>query len=454
VGYVHAENGIGELPRGIASVMQAAGIPYQIVARRGRPADGRDVAFPREDLDWPDLGDARDPAIVVAFENANTFPNLVASGGLAGLDACYRVGYWAWEVDEFPERDVPSGDLVDEVWTLSEHSARAIASAVDAPVYVVPPPIRAEAYSRPAGRTSPDDPFRVLVSFDALSIPGRKNPAAAIAAYQRAFDPEDGAELVVKLVNARHAEGLSGELERAIRDRDDITVHEGYLDRDQYVGLVSSADAYLSLHRAEGFGYTLAEAMAAGKPVVGTGYSGNLEFMTDENSMLVDYTLVPVGPAHDPYPPTARWAEPDIDAAADALRRLHADPVFARDLGERARADVARLHDPMTRAPLVDRRVRDAAHRPKTRVGVGAGVGVVEPASPPAPPRGLVWRVARRGLREVRWFWDRRRRAHEERARRRARASARRAADALRVRGGFGRPDYRGGPASARPGPP
>ena len=364
------------------------------------------------------------------FENANTFPNLVAAGGLSGLDSCYRVGYWAWEVDEFPACDAAAADLVDEVWTLSEHSARAIARAVDAPIFVVPPPIRPDAFPFEVSGDSSSHPFRVLVSFDALSIPGRKNPIGAIAAYQQAFSPDDGAELIIKLVNAKHADVLAGDLEAAIADRPDISVHDGYLDRLEYAALVASSDVFLSLHRAEGFGFTMAEAMAAGKPVVATGYSGNLEFMTRENSILIDYELVPVGPGHDPYPPTARWANPDLASAAQALRRLKNDPSLARGLGERAKADIASLHAPRSRAALVERRVREAADRRQTRTPDAGSVGPVAPP-PTGAPRPFVWRAARRCVREARRYQARRRDARAARARRRSRSRARRAADAL-----------------------
>jgi glycosyltransferase involved in cell wall biosynthesis len=103
-------------------------------------------------------------------------------------------------------------------------------------------------------------------------------------------------------------------------------------------------DCYVSLHRSEGFGLTLAAAMAHGKPVIATGYSGNLAFMDAANSMLVPYELVPVGPGNDPYPADARWAAPDIDAAAELMRRVRREPAHAREMGARGRQSVSRTH--------------------------------------------------------------------------------------------------------------
>ena len=123
--------------------------------------------------------------------------------------------------------------------------------------------------------------------------------------------------------------------------------------------LIAAADCYVSLHRAEGYGLTLAEAMAAGRPVIGTAYSGNLEFMTDDTAVMVPYELVRVPFGCDPYPPTAHWAEPDIAAAAESMRVLAADPAAAATLGARARAHIARRHTATSRVDFVRTRLQE-----------------------------------------------------------------------------------------------
>ena len=107
-----------------------------------------------------------------------------------------------------------------------------------------------------------------------------------------------------------------------------------------------AADCYVSLHRAEGFGYTLAEAMWLAKPVIATGYSGTLDYMTAENSYLVDYTLVPIGPGHEPYPADGEWAEPDVEDAARHMRHVFDHPDEAALRGERAACDIRASHAP------------------------------------------------------------------------------------------------------------
>jgi hypothetical protein len=158
---------------------------------------------------------------------------------------------------------------------------------------------------------------------------------------------------VIKTVGGEdHPEQLS-RLQAAAAGPANVTVRDGYVTREEHQALVSACDAFVSLHRAEGYGLHIAEAMALGKPVIATGYSGNLEFMDDTNSLLVPYELVGIPDGRDPYPAGARWAEPDLDAAVRAMRTIVDDPAFARTLGERAAGDIARLHSPYVRGQLV-----------------------------------------------------------------------------------------------------
>jgi hypothetical protein len=172
----------------------------------------------------------------------------------------------------------------------------------------------------------------------------RKNPLAVVQAFTRAFPDEGEAALAVKTVGGTTEWRELERLRHAAGGREDVVFLDGRLDGRSYRGLFTTCDAYVSLHRSEGFGLTLAEAMSLGKPVVATAYSGNLEFMTDANSYLVDWreARVPVG--CDPYPAGASWAEPDVDHAVSLMRRLYEHPVEARERGQRGRADIAEHH--------------------------------------------------------------------------------------------------------------
>jgi len=126
----------------------------------------------------------------------------------------------------------------------------------------------------------------------------------------------------------------------SIAGRKDIIVIDKYLSREQLHSLVNECETYISLHRSEGYGLTIAEAMSLGKPVIATGYSGNIDFMGPKNSILVPFELVSVGDDAYPYDKNAKWAQPDLGFAADAMRKLHEDPELRTRLGTQAKLDV------------------------------------------------------------------------------------------------------------------
>jgi glycosyltransferase involved in cell wall biosynthesis len=189
--------------------------------------------------------------------------------------------------------------------------------------------------------------FVVLFTFDFASVFERKNPLGLLEAYCRAFDPDDGAHLVLKSVGGdKHWQQM--ELLRSSIDRPDVLVMDGAVPSHHVKAMMELSDCYASLHRSEGFGLGMAEAMALGKPVVASAWSANLEFMDDDTAFLVPVDAVPI-PDHVPvYGGLGRWAEPDLDAAANALRRIHDDPAGAMARGARAR-----LHMERTRHPSV-----------------------------------------------------------------------------------------------------
>jgi glycosyltransferase involved in cell wall biosynthesis len=130
---------------------------------------------------------------------------------------------------------------------------------------------------------------------------------------------------------------------------------DGYMDRAELTGLLNIADCYVSPHRAEGFGLTLLEAMSLGKPVVATNYSGNVDFMTAENSYPVDYRLVALTRDYGPYMRGAQWGDPDLDQMGAIIRRITERPDEASARGARAMADVERHWAPA----VTGARVRD-----------------------------------------------------------------------------------------------
>jgi hypothetical protein len=186
--------------------------------------------------------------------------------------------------------------------------------------------------------------YAFLFTFDYLSVFERKNPLAVVRAFRAAFARDAGASLTIKTINHEHDPVGRARLQATIADEPDIRLIERYLDSGAKDALTAACDCYVSLHRSEGFGLTMAEAMYLGKPVIATGYSGNLDFMTPHNSYLVDYELVPVGEGAAPYPADAEWAEPSVEDAARLMRHVFERREEARAKGQRAAADIRRSH--------------------------------------------------------------------------------------------------------------
>ena len=259
---------------------------------------------------------------------------LLLSAVMPAAGRAWRVGYWAWELPDPPEDWRGHDALLHEIWTPSRFSRDSLARLTDLPVEVVPHvvPVAAERRRRGAG------PFTVLSLADSRSSHARKNPAGAIAAFRRAFGDSTDARLVLKLSGSAAARR---EIEAVVGFCDNVTILSDWLDAQGVLRLFRSADALLSLHRSEGFGLPMLEAMAQGVPVVATGWSGNLDFMDGDSASLVPSRLVPVRDDAGIYRDSI-WAEPDLDAAADALRRLADDPSHWECRSKAAHAAAAR----------------------------------------------------------------------------------------------------------------
>jgi glycosyltransferase involved in cell wall biosynthesis len=263
----------------------------------------------------------------------------------------YNIGYWAWELSQFPDAWSSAFHLVDEIWAPSRFIEQAIAQNTSLPVirmplavdFPEPQGVRRESFGLPADR------FLFLFFFDFTSYVHRKNPQAAIQSFLRAFpDPSDTrAGLVIKMngMHLRPQEYQTFLHSIECEDPRIILMDNVLTDRDTK-GLVSVCDAFLSLHRSEGFGRGLAEAMYLGKPVIATGYSGNLDFTNHQNACLVDYTLVPVKDQEYPFGAGQKWAEPDLDHAVWYMRRLLQEPQYGRTLGQQASDTIKTYHSP------------------------------------------------------------------------------------------------------------
>ncbi len=357
-GYLRAESGVGEVSRLLLATLDAAGVPSSVVPF-GRTPSRQESEPPR------DRGPVEHETNIICV-NADALPGFAEEMGEHFFSGRRNIGVWQWEVERFPESMAASAQLLDEIWVSSQHAAGAVRERTTKPVFVFPLPIIRPQAPRAARRAlGLPDGFTFLFCFDFDSVFERKNPLAVIEGFARAFAPGSGPQLVIRSVRGEaHPEQLE-RLRAAAASRSDVHVRDGYVSRAEQSSWMAACDAYVSLHRSEGFGLTMAEAMALGKPVVATGYSGNLEFMDETNSWLVPYELQLIPQRCDPYPTYARWAEPDVDAAARMMKEIVDDPAEAHERGERAASDVARLHDPAVRASFVLERLRFVPEPPE-----------------------------------------------------------------------------------------
>jgi hypothetical protein len=362
-GYLGSTLGIGEAARQVRIALEAAGA---FVA----PLSLDHPSAPHEP--GPHAGAAGAPH---PFTVACTTPEGVfaAADQLASAFEGRRVvGFWWWEVDRLRGRWLRAFDAVDEVWAGSRYVADLIAPVAPVPVVRMPLPV-AEPVAAEATRADLGLPDGFLFGFvfDYASTLGRKNPAGLVAAFARAFPPDAGGEehLVLKTLGGeRHADAHE-QLLRAAATHPRIVVRDERLDQGRRNALVAALDCYVSLHRAEGFGLTLAEAMLLGTPVAATDYGGSRDFLTAFNGWPVDYRLTAVGPGQDPYPADAEWAEPDVEHAAAVLREIRASPDEARRRAARGADEVRRAHVPAAAGARMVERLRVVAGLGGTRDG-------------------------------------------------------------------------------------
>ncbi|HEY4426825.1 MAG TPA: glycosyltransferase family 4 protein [Solirubrobacteraceae bacterium] len=368
-GYLGHTLGLGAAARGYARALGAAGVPV------------RTVTVPLHHLELPvqladeygrhgfeDLSHDGEHGFEIIAVNADELPDFVTRLGDSYFQGP-RIGIWGWETNSIPPRWQRAFSLIDEIWVYSRFMAENIGAVAPVPVVALPPPVEAPADPVAPLRLGVPDGYLFLFIFDYLSTVQRKNPVGLIEAFRQAFPAADGPQLLIKTINAPLRPLAEEEVLWAAHGRPDIHVVDRSLSAAELDGLMAACDCYVSLHRAEGFGLTMAEAMAIGKPVIATGYSGNVDFMNSENSYLIDYEIGRVGAECEIYPPEGEWADPSIEHAAELMRRVLDQPDEARARGGNARTDVSRLLSAEATGHRMRRRLEHLAGAPREHAG-------------------------------------------------------------------------------------
>lgn len=270
-----------------------------------------------------------EPGTLVLNVNPHQIALSLAGIPAEAIDNKYTVGAFAWELEAIPDAWHAPLALIDEIWAPSKFVAAAFERAgFKGPIRVVPHPVEVPegTQARRADFNLPDDRFLVLVAANTRSGMARKNVEGAIQAFLEAFPNEDHkALLVLKIHDPAFGERIPDRLKEALGRSDIRIVEEGFDDNTMW-DFIASCDAVLSMHRSEGYGILLKQGLLLGKPVVATGWSGNVDFMTGEpNGYLVDYDLVPVNDPEGVYDSRQGlvWAEPRTEHAAELLVRLY-----------------------------------------------------------------------------------------------------------------------------------
>ncbi|MBS1861342.1 MAG: glycosyltransferase [Actinobacteria bacterium] len=353
VGYVSSERGVGEVARQVLQALDARKIPATAI---DAPTDP--VEIPKALRQIAAAEHPYDHNLICV--NADMLPAIAAALGPHFFTGRRTAGLWFWEVSQFPEMWMRSFDDLDEVWVATEFIADALRPLTDKPVRTIRVPVTP---GEPAEMTRAElglpEGFTFLFVFDYRSVFRRKNPLGLVEAFKKAFEPGEGPSLVLKSICGDEFPAERAQLAAAVADRPEIHLAEETISAVAKNAMIANCDCYISLHRSEGLGLTMAEAMYYGKPVIGTAYSGNLDFMTAENSYLVPQTAVKIGPEAEPYPPDGEWGEPDLDFAVQVMRGVVADPEKAAMRGRRGAIDIRRTHSPEAAAASIEARLAE-----------------------------------------------------------------------------------------------
>jgi glycosyltransferase involved in cell wall biosynthesis len=358
-GFFDHPTGIGESVRCAARAAQAADIPISCIQLKcTTEIRGQDTEFSGRLVE-------DNPHLVNLFHLIPTQgQDLDRAHGSDFRKGKYNIAYWAWELEEFPSGWASLHRYFDEIWAPSRFAADAIASKLPLPTLVMP---HAIDFPIPEGDVRarfdlPENLFLFLFAFDLNSLSVRKNPEAAVRAFQKAFSGSSmPAGLVIKTQGAEANPEDFAHLREIARQTPHCFLISQTLSRADVMRLQKSCDCFVSLHRSEGFGLSVAEAMYLGKPAISTNWSATAEFVTPQNGCPVEVELVTLEKNHDVYPKGSVWAEPNVDHAAAHMRKLAQDPAWAARLGAQAASDIRRRFSPKAVGELYRRRL-EALH--------------------------------------------------------------------------------------------
>jgi glycosyltransferase involved in cell wall biosynthesis len=350
-GFFKTETGVGQAGRSIVQALQQTNVRFSCHTMSIAGASADDVAF--DDLKSNEMYDT---ALICA--NADTVLHLERHIDPVRLVGRRKLTHWAWELPVFPAAYLPSFEKVDEVWTASRYVARSVQSATNKVVRVVPYGVQTTDIATAEARSElklPQDAHIFLTVFDINSFPSRKNPIAVVRAFRAAFPDigQDSPLLVIKYHGRSEATEFRRNLAGAISGDPRIVEINAVYSAERMSYLRAACDTFVSLHRSEGFGLNIAEAMAAGNLAIATDFSGNEDYMNRETSIPIPFKLIPVRRGEYPHGAGQCWAEPDHDDAVEAMRWAVDHPQEAGRLAQRGKEHIRSNYSKETIAQIV-----------------------------------------------------------------------------------------------------
>lgn len=340
-GYLRGQFGVAEAARASVRSLAAVKIPHVLNDIQSFGYRHGDRSFERYSEDNPYFFN-------LVHVNADETHNFLRLKGTRYFRRRYNIGVWFWELSKFPEEWASNFALYREIWTGSTFCQESLSQISPVPVLRMTFPFFIEENTLEADRPRfnlPQDSFIFLFQFDFLSIFERKNPLAVLEAFERAFGDKKDVVLVLKSINSIYDPKNMARLKRSVRVGN-VRFLDEYLSRGDFFKLMAACDCYVSLHRSEGIGQGMVCAMHMGKPVIATAYSGNLDFMNPENSFFVRYKLTELDKDYGPYKKGNVWAEPDIEHAAELMKRVYEDRETAARKARMAQEDIRQHTDP------------------------------------------------------------------------------------------------------------
>ncbi len=352
IGYLKAELGVGEAGRLLHTALSSEGVPVTTLACRG--------SINRHSDPFKLSGFACHSISLLAV-NADQTSSVQQQFEHRFFENRYVIGQWFWEIETFPATFHSAFSMIDEVWVATKYIHAALSAANPTisvqlmPLPLIAPPVASDIQKSDFGL---DNRFLFLFCFDMNSVFERKNPLGLVNAFCQAFSHSEGPVLVIKIINGNSNPNDLEKLRWACRSRLDIKIIELYLDAPMMGALMAVCDCYVSLHRAEGLGLTMSQAMSLGKPVIATAYSGNMDFMDDQTAYLIPWTPIRVGENMGPYPCDANWAAPELATAASTMRYVFKHPEEAMQIGKNAKRHLAENFSPEVTGKKMHQRLK------------------------------------------------------------------------------------------------